>query len=507
MVKIKIPRSTGNGGRHFDIGSHQMFINQMEAADLWTSVREAVHNALRSGASEVEIFSVNGKIGILDNGTGMSRDQMIQNLGTYGGGDNKRGPMDHMGIGIKVASMQHPDGIFVVSKTVRSNAHGVILGRTAEDRFGLRANAENGQIIWPSELPKFSSGTLAVLTGLDFEPFRLMSYLNNRFLTFPNEVTVKVLADAVRKPVGLIAAITELCEASGVVRGPDATIYWGILPDVSEGGEKNAAEENYRKHYITPSCFYDAWGGEAYAWHRPMHSSRRLQEFGIRAGARRLMFVVEAKGRKIRADISRNSINGWGDGEEHAKQFFIEHLPPELEAFMDDFEARHFAPELESPWVKEFVTAIGLLGARLPNATKEEGEQGADTPPQPTRRRKSAPESSEEPQSPPRPPMGLPTPVFVDRHEGGSEIAIYNGVSNRLMVNKDASPIKGLLEGRSGTKLAIVRRLILAEVTMNFVSFKRLNGALPNQAELSAMASFFSLVTLYEKKMLKGIKL
>src|SRR5207244_616388 len=102
------------------------FVNRMfEACGRFQWAREFLKNALEAGATRVEFgieWQAAKKAGIyrrtiIDNGYGMSADELLRFFATLGEGAKKIGGVhDNFGVGAKIASLPwNPEGVVVIS--------------------------------------------------------------------------------------------------------------------------------------------------------------------------------------------------------------------------------------------------------------------------------------------------------------------------------------------------------------------------------------------------------
>ena len=109
-----------------EITGASAFIRRMyEACGPYQWAREFLMNSLESGATRVEfgiewnsveLFSVYKRV-VIDNGSGMSRDELLRFFSTLGAGGKKIGGVhDNYGVGAKIAALPwNPEGLTVVS--------------------------------------------------------------------------------------------------------------------------------------------------------------------------------------------------------------------------------------------------------------------------------------------------------------------------------------------------------------------------------------------------------
>jgi Histidine kinase-, DNA gyrase B-, and HSP90-like ATPase len=102
------------------------FVNRMfEACGNYQWAREFLKNALEAGATKVEFgieWQAVEKLGtyrrtIIDNGCGMSKDELLRFFSTLGDGAKRIGGIhDNFGVGAKIASLPwNPEGVVVIS--------------------------------------------------------------------------------------------------------------------------------------------------------------------------------------------------------------------------------------------------------------------------------------------------------------------------------------------------------------------------------------------------------
>lgn len=176
------------------------FVNRMfEACGPYQWAREFLRNSLEAGASQIEFgieWQAVDKFGkyrrtVIDNGSGMSRDELLRFFSTLGEGNKKIGGLhDNFGVGAKIASLPwNPEGVVVVSyKDGKASMIWIVLEPESGDYELIEFNVGHGRssvidpasvdwtatgdIDWAALRPTWveDNGTIVVLLGSETAP-------------------------------------------------------------------------------------------------------------------------------------------------------------------------------------------------------------------------------------------------------------------------------------------------------------------------------------------------
>lgn len=446
-------------GRVFGLGDQTFFEIATRNTPRLAPIREAVVNSVEAGATAINIFPAkDGKVIIRDDGCGMSASELIEYMGAYGSGGKERGREKNLGLGLKaVGTLLNPDGVIITSWQ-QGIAHRIELGRLAPGIYGVKYAGKSSETVEGAQLARdvtSPSGTEVQFRNMAFGPYQILQFLNNRFLRLPPTVQVhgglRDQSATRRNAQGLIMSMARACKAVGQVELYSCNLHWGILPDDKDEAQRD--DDHFASHEFAPHHLYLAWQGETFrSWAAYRGGERVLLNWGVRAGGKRIILVVELKGDNLAPTIDRNDVTGW---DELAVQDEVASgLPEEILNYMDEYEEKHFDVQSEAALVEQIlrerfakVRLFGIDKDVLQPGGGETGDELVDTedpPPPPP------------PEIPPRPPRirrppkrhrGRPTYVFVDR-EGmaGNDRCVYDPTTNRVLICNEFDPVKGLLE-------------------------------------------------------------
>lgn len=346
-------------------------------------VRELVQNSIEANATEIlldahwpsiGVRTSQGlgpvwKLAIIDNGQGMTAEQLMDNIGQLSATGKIQGLRDNYGIGAKIAAMSRsPKGLIYLSWV---DGHGVMMKVSKDyhkneyvieqDEDG-RYFAEVSDAVKPEIIDQH--GTVVVLEGRTsgedtFQPKGekqgwLIDYLNNRYYEFPAGVTVRARAfnysDRSRWPADPVAKIDgegvsaartvdgyrlhsdSLTEKKGRVRIPGALVHWRILADVT----KRKGFANY------PASTSVIWRNEIYHMVKMPGCIQTQYLFGISAGNSRITLLVEPDEDTVSADTTRTRLIVAGkepNWQQWGRDFAVR-MPDELKEFIDTEHAK-----------------------------------------------------------------------------------------------------------------------------------------------------------------------
>jgi len=220
---------------------------------------------------------------------------------------------------------------------------------------------------------------------------------------------------------------------------------------------------------------YYAWHGRTYAaWESYRGGSQKLRSWGVRSGVQQIIFVIEAKGSKIAADLDRNGITGWS--EEEAQEEVAANMPAEIRNFMDSWEGQHYDDAHQLLMVKGFVADMRPLHINLPpNDGDGDGIHSPRTP-----REGGGGGGGGRIRSNPRRLTSDPSYAFVDEAELGNTPVAFDVNSHRILLNKDCSHLKFLEDApsikiKSGVK-AWLAAMTICQFSSYFSTFQELPG-------------------------------
>lgn len=336
-------------------------------------LRELVQNSLESierasragGRIEIDFEEVDGvkKLRITDNGTGMTPDEVSENINRLSASAGVQAFDKNFGIGAKItAAVRNPYG--VLYKAWKDGDGSVTMLGRQDGRYGRIGwrSTEGDSVDYWLPLPESDrhsiidrSGVSVVLLGRSKEEDTTVAppgaelpsqwvaaYLERRYFEVPSSTTLKVL-----RPVeiydsgrGSLRAIYDTIRGQrhyldkhsdyrGEVALPDvnAVVRWWILSDEITAGGKTW---NNRGHV---SAIYQH---ELYEVRAGLSRSSALKDFGIYAGHGRIVIYVEPTN-VVGANTSRTSLILKGGGPLDYAEIgaaFADKMPDALAAFM-----------------------------------------------------------------------------------------------------------------------------------------------------------------------------
>ncbi len=440
------------------------------------ALREAVVNSLQgdrsrrrktgSGATKVDIFPgrADRYTVIRDNGPGMTADEMAEYLTKIFSGKKDRVKQANQGAGIKTVGPAHnPDGVVITSWTDRSAAYQVFL-YLDEDGDGKAVfkfkPGPDGKPVTRVAIPRNATsqhGTQVELMNLAFAPYEIMKYLNRRFAHFktpdaPEGVDVRVHRAAGQagptedRVLGYEECLKRIARKTGgtgrVQIGGSKPIgfVWAIRDSSAERADTIT---RFCSDYFQPPCLGLSFQDEMYEFTPAGRAVTVLTGFGIRAGGRDVVLVIDVDGSEVTPNISRTSLGDNVDRDE-LKERVRENLPQEVLEYMDAFEEAHFAEHVDSVaehLTRMYATAIYLQppsGDVISPVDPEsrggkggEGDSDRETSKKRRRRRNRS--------------RGYPRTAFVDKEQLGSLHVHYDEVNHVIQINVDHPRMAGLL--------------------------------------------------------------
>ena len=336
-------------------------------------IRELVQNELESiaragvsnGQIEIDYRDVKGvrKLRITGNGTGMTPDEVADNLNRLSASGGVQAFDKNFGIGAKItAGTRNPHGIMYEAWKDGMGSltmFGRIDGRYG--RLGFR-NEDDGTVDYWLPLPEEDKppiiskhGVSVILLGQNDEDDTTTSppgadlpsqwvavYLERRYFSFPSHVSLKVLRpveifdsergthrsiyDTIR---GQRYYLDRHSESRNKVELSDvnATVWWWLLNDeITKGGK------TWNNSGHVAALYQD----ELYETRTRGARTSALKDFGIYAGFGRIVIYVEPHD-VLKANTPRTSLILKGSRPiDYAAvgAAFIDNMPPELDSFM-----------------------------------------------------------------------------------------------------------------------------------------------------------------------------
>lgn len=321
------------------------------------------------------------KLCIVDNGDGMSPDQLRKYLGNLASGYNKQDISGNYGIGAKISTIpSNPAGVLyrswqngvgrmiVLGKHDISGGYGIICIEKDGEEFDTAPCG--GGISDYIKGVENNHGTIVTLCGLtqqentvkpiDRPEKWLSKYLNSRYFEIPSYIQLTVYESSViqARPIrGMRPFLQEFSEASGVVEFDEppvcGKVHWWIL---GSGGETDAGREKRRgttEYATTTGHVATIYQDELYDFHIGSDGNSYLHNFGIIFGASKVVIYIEPQsmpGASLTTDAARTRLNinnlpfNWSDWQRR----FINKMPPELNKFMEGNLSKTTPLDLES---------------------------------------------------------------------------------------------------------------------------------------------------------------
>lgn len=312
----------------------------------------------------------NPKLCIIDNGDGMTGEEMVQYINQLSSSGSEQTMGGNYGVGAKIAAAtrNHAGLLYISWKNGRGWM--IHLWRDPRGVYGLqqfeRPDGTHGHFteVEDSVKPDLikDHGTKIVLLGMDLDantmqaPAGAMSpsrwiakYLNSRYFTVPPGVEVRAREgwdfprtdkdrNVLRKLMGQEQYLKEHSESSGTVALTGATARWWILKD------EPAITNN--SGFIESSGHVAAlYKGELYEMMTARAGRARLQNFGVLFGTNQVVIYIEPNppsGVPLTTNTARTNIlmgGGplpWADWEAE----FRENMPAAITKLMEEIAAK-----------------------------------------------------------------------------------------------------------------------------------------------------------------------
>lgn len=357
-------------------------------------VRELTQNAIeaivRAGRNDGQITweaSVHPgpvpKLSIVDNGEGMTGDEMIRYINTLSSSGSRQALDGNYGVGAKIAAAtRNPAGLLYLSwKHGRPEGEAVQLVRDSNGQYGLLSFQDGGDYnfiasapeeLKPAVIRRASAGTRIVLMGESEDHDTcappadsgthaaqwVRRYLNTRYFRLPRGIRIQCQDWSPRGDGGLrpVTGQGPMLDAVAVARGTvpldGALAHWWIVPPSDAKFEKAVSLPGVGKHATNMQTFgtgYQTRGHVAFLHRNELYdfctakaACARLQQAGIIFGAERVVLYFEPTHEDILTNTPRTSLligseaPPWTDW---ANQF-REAMPQELRDFIDTFEKK-----------------------------------------------------------------------------------------------------------------------------------------------------------------------
>lgn len=314
------------------------------------------------------------KLTLVDTGTGMTGPEMERYINRLSSSGRLQSVHQNYGVGAKIAAAtrNHAGVIYLSWKEGRGAM--IHLWRNPETgQYGLKQlRLPNGKYahwapisddVKPDVISR--NGTMVVLLGNDEEhdtmapplgapsPSRWVArYLNSRFFSFPDGITVKARegwtsdnpdTNVLRTVKGAEEFLTRHKTADGTVDLGDATARWWILKDADAIGQASGA--NLPGGHVAA-----LYRNELYELKTARQGSALLQTFGVSLAHSRVVLYVEPSengSKTFTTNTARTSLlmNGdalpWADWAE----WFREKFPPEITELMDTIARDKKSPD------------------------------------------------------------------------------------------------------------------------------------------------------------------
>lgn len=360
-------------------------------------LREFTQNSLdairRGGPSEGhviwDVVTVQGgvrKLAIVDNGCGMTGQDMLQYINKLSSGASEQGLGANFGLGAKIAgAVKNPHGLLYISKVAGDPNYYVVRLMKAEGQYGLQlwgnetdgydhfatipvddlsSNPELDSLILPL-LKESPSGTQVVFYGASSPHDTaagsasqwLGKAINTRYFQFPPNVRIQCRetssGSGLRPTRGQKWALDKMAEDCGVVDLHNARAHWWVLHPETHRLEQAIRDEGAAKSIKSMATFQPAYHNkghigvifqdELYNLSTGSAGYHKLQQFGVFMGMSQVVVYIEPTTKNICANTARTQVllNGseslpWLSWASE----FQEKMPPALREFIDSVDVK-----------------------------------------------------------------------------------------------------------------------------------------------------------------------
>jgi hypothetical protein len=350
-------------------------------------VRELTQNALEAGATEIlwdtdDVYAKRDihKLCIIDNGAGMSSDDLLHSIRKlFVRTAKEQGLTSNFGVGAKISTLtRNPYGVVYVSKAKGQPAAMVHIWRDSvtgsygfkqllqgDDMYGHFLNVKDDAL--HQLIQKAGHGTMVVLLGRNetedttqppegafpiVDPWGrslrvrwLHRYLNSRYFDFPKGVNIRVRAFSdiprerqLSKVTGQREYLDNHAKCTGITELSTARVYWWILKRDVVGGDA----AGWNKVHVNTGHVAALYRNELYDVAIGKSGVNRLQRCGVIMGHRQVVLyfeptlsVVPNTARTTLLQSNEADHLPWDTWEDE----FRNNMPQEIRAHVDELSA------------------------------------------------------------------------------------------------------------------------------------------------------------------------
>jgi hypothetical protein len=329
---------------------------------------EAVQRTKKKGQVLVDYnksyFDKHGvyKICFIDNGDGMTSDQMLALLNNLSASGSVRNQFSNYGVGAKIAALiKNHAGVMYDSWRNGVGSRIYIAYDDEEGIYGVQRMADiNGDAtdvfsIPDDEKPDIINehGTRVTLLGMDIEDNTmetltpvagkeagLSKYLNTRYHVLPDDVEISARIGYSRDPndkhnysnriKGLKISLDTRALLKGEMRLSDANLYWWIMPKNADT-DFGKGRETLKGHtaLVVQNEVFDLQDTK----------TRRVQNFGVLAGEKQVVIHIEPDINTLRQSTTRTHASRADGSEVNWDKWYEQfraNMPPEFKKFLDE---------------------------------------------------------------------------------------------------------------------------------------------------------------------------